>query len=530
MKRKVIKDILKIMWPVIGTNAINKAISGYLVIFTGSIIGSFADATISGSKNIAKESFMALALAITITIVIIPFIRYIANCILFKESLKYERLIVKKFLSKSYKHIINYDVGEISYRLEMDANELMWTVITIISTSVATVIVALGLFTNLFNINKAYGLACVFLGAIPVFIVIISSSFEKKYKLERKEYEQKSRDMQSDICLNFKFIKVYGIKKEILRDFSNTFNTYYEKTIKRVIKCNSIVELANNLSNLLCQVGILLLGAVLVSSGSIKSGAIAAMMVYFSKVQDMYKDICEIVKNCKLLPQCLDRVVEFYLMEEVNGKKELKNFSKLEVENLAYEFHSFNKTFQNISFTMKKGDKVAIVGANGSGKSTLLKVISRLYDGYEGSIKINGTKLENFDLNDFRNNIVYMEQEPFLFKSNIYNNISISNIKASKEELEKCIEKVGLTEIKHKESMELGNNLSGGEKQRVSIARALVREYELLLMDEPFNNLDAKGRELIEEILEDKSKTIIYITHDYELLKYADMIVDMDIK
>jgi len=151
MKKKVIKDILKIMWPVIGMNTFNKIIYGYLVIFTGSIIGSFADAAINGDKTIAKESFMALVLAIILTIVIIPFIRYIANCILFKASLKYQRLIVKKFLSKSYKHIINYDVGEISYRLEMDANELMWTVITIISTSVATVIVALGLFINLFN-------------------------------------------------------------------------------------------------------------------------------------------------------------------------------------------------------------------------------------------------------------------------------------------------------------------------------------------------------------------------------------------
>lgn len=257
MKRKVIKDTLKIMWPVIVMNAVNKIISGYLIIFTGNIIGSFADAAINGDKTIAKESFIKLGWAIIITIVIVPLIRYIANCILFKASLKYERLIMKRFLSKSYKHMINYDVGEISYRLEMDANELMWTLIAIISNTIASIIVALGLLANLFNINGAYGLACIFLGAIPIVISIISINFEKKYKLERKEYEQKSRDMQSDICLNFKFIKVYGIKKEILKDFSNTFNTYYEKTIKRVIKCNSIVELANNLSNILCQVAIL---------------------------------------------------------------------------------------------------------------------------------------------------------------------------------------------------------------------------------------------------------------------------------
>lgn len=530
MKRKVIKDILKIMWSVIAMNTFNKIILGYLVIFTGSIIGSFAEAAINGNKTIVKESFIALLIASAITILIIPFIRYIANCLLFKASLKYERFIVRKFISKSYKNIINYDVGEISYRLEMDANELMWALIIFISTSVATIVVALGLFINLFNINGIYALACIFLGAIPVLIAMISSSFEKRYELQRKEYEQKSRDMQSDIFSNFKFIKVYGIKEAVLKDFSNTFSLYYEKTIKRVINCSSVVELSNNLCNLLCQVAILLLGAVLVSTGKINSGAIAAMMIYFSKVQDMYKDICDIVKNCRLLPQCLDRVGEFYLMEEASGKEKLKDFSVLQAENIGYKFHNSKKVFGNISFTIKKGDKVAIIGSNGSGKSTLLKIISRLYDDYEGSVKINGTKLQSFDLSDFRNNIAYMEQDPFLFTTDIYNNIAIGNIKESKEELEKYIEKVGLAEIKYKETKELGSNLSGGEKQRVSIARALIRDSNILLMDEPFNNLDSKGRELIEEILRDESKTIIFITHDYELLKYADFIVDMGVK
>ena len=103
----------------------------------------------------------------------------------------------------------------------------------------------------------------------------------------------------------------------------------------------------------------------------------------------------------------------------------------------------------------------------------------------------------------------------------------MGNLKASKEEVERCIEYAGLTELKDKETETLGENLSGGEKQRISIARAMLRDKDLIFMDEPFNNLDAKGRELIEEILQDMEKTIVYITHDLELLKYGDGVLDM---
>lgn len=518
------------MYPVIGFKTLNNIISGYLVIFTGAIIGNFADAAINRNIGNAQKSLISLLGAIIITILFIPIMNFIANYILFKASLKYQEFILSKYIQKSYEDIINYDIGEISYRLEMDAIDLVWVVIKLISVSIATIIVFAGLVFNLYKIDSTCTIVCLLIGVIPVIISVFSSKLEKKYELERKKYDQKLRDAQADICNNFIFIKLYRIKDVILKNFSGLFYSYYNKTIKKSIKCKGIVYFLNKLSSFLCQVSILLLGAYLISIGNIKAGALASIMLYFSKVQDIYIDVSGIVKNLNLLPQCLSRVGELYSNPDYNSKEVMSDFYELEAHNVSYKFKNGKEAFKDISFNVKSGDKVAIVGANGSGKSTLLKIISRLYDNYEGNIKLNGKELNSFELNSFRTNIAYLEQEPFLFNLDIYNNVQLGNLSSCHEQIEKNIQVVGLSEMKHKEISALGTNLSGGEKQRVSIARALLRNPHILFMDEPFNNLDTKGKELIETILKDKSRTIIYITHDYELLRYANVVVNMNNK
>lgn len=156
-----------------------------------------------------------------------------------------------------------------------------------------------------------------------------------------------------------------------------------------------------------------------------------------------------------------------------------------------------------------------------------MKILSGIYEGYDGRLKINDNNLKEINLKTLRDSISYMEQDPFVFKGSVYDNVAIANLKASKDEVERCLEYCGLTDLKDKETENLGENLSGGEKQRISIARTMLRNTDMIFMDEPFNNLDVKGRELIEGILKDRDKTIVYITHDLELLKYGDGVLEM---
>lgn len=527
MRKRVLRDVLSLMSLVIVLEAVINIISGYVAIIIGATIEGFANSALNGRANDVKKSIWILIAVLLVTIVVIPAIDYFVKVTMFKQSLKHDRMIISNFMDKAYDRSFAYTSGDISYRLEMDPVNLRWLIIHGCTLSSEIIVVSIGLLYMIFKINTTYAVACLLVGLGPVLVAFISGKLENKYELSKKEYEGKVRGLQTDICFNFLFIKLYNLKNSMINRFSKLFSAYYENTIKKYINCKASVEFFNKVFKTLAEIIILVLGAYLVSKGIIEAGGVAAMMIYLAKVQDIYTKIGTLIKKLILLPQCLDRVSDLYAHKETSGHIEIKGFKNLVCENLSFGFDDNSKIFKGVSLTLNKGEKLAIKGDNGSGKSTLIKVLSGLYGDYEGKVKINNHNFKEINLKSLRDSISYMEQDPFVFKGTVYDNVAVGNLKASKEEVERCIEHAGLTDLKDKETETLGNNLSGGEKQRISIARAMIRDKDLIFMDEPFNNLDAKGRELIEEILQDKEKTIVYITHDLELLRYGDGVLEM---
>lgn len=527
MRKKVLKDVLKLMGLVIGLEAVVNIITGYVAIIIGATIEGFANSALQRNVSNVKDSIWVLIAVILVSVVVIPAIDYFVKVTMFKQSLKHDRMIISNFMDKAYDRSFTYTSGDLSYRLEMDPVNLRWLVIGVFTITAEIIVVSIGLLYMIFKVNTMYAIACLLAGLGPILVAFISGKLENKYELSKKEYDGKVRCLQTDICFNFLFIKLYKLKNSMISRFSKIFSSYYENTIKKYINCKAGVEFFNKVFKTSSEIIILVLGAYLVSKGTIEAGSVAAMMIYLAKVQDIYTKIGTLIKKLILLPQCLDRVSELSEDKEPSGHVEINGFKNFDCEDLSFGFDVDSKIFKDVYLTVNKGEKLAIKGDNGCGKSTLIKVLSGLYGCYEGKVKINNNSLKEINLKSLRDSISYMEQDPFVFKGTVYDNVAVGNLKASKEEIEKCIEYAGLTDLKDKETETLGDNLSGGEKQRISIARAILRDKDLIFMDEPFNNLDAKGRELIEEILQDKEKAIVYITHDLELLKYGDRVLEM---
>ena len=196
----------------------------------------------------------------------------------------------------------------------------------------------------------------------------------------------------------------------------------------------------------------------------------------------------------------------------------------LEIDKLSKRY-SKNSILNNISFKIKKGDIVSIVGPSGSGKTTLLKCISGLCDVDTGSINLNSKQLERLEPN--RRNIAYVFQESPLFPHLTVNQNIIFNLKLfDREKLKFIIEKINIGHIKNRYPHEI----SGGENQRVSVARSLIRNPDLLLMDEPFSNLDLyikdKLKELVFELISELNTTTIIVNHDIQdSLEISDRIL-----
>lgn len=206
------------------------------------------------------------------------------------------------------------------------------------------------------------------------------------------------------------------------------------------------------------------------------------------------------------------------------------------VEDVSFKYSYFEEDIlHSVSFKIEPGDKVAIVGKSGSGKSTLLKLLAGLYDTTSGQIKFNGIDLKQIDDTSLKNCISIVNQKPTIFNASLYDNIVLNQTEASEQRVEQAIFDSRVDEIimnlplgLETQISEGGMNLSGGQMQRISIARALVKETSLLLMDEPTSSLDNISENFIMNRLKAYDFTCIIVAHRLNTIKHFDRILVMD--
>ena len=219
------------------------------------------------------------------------------------------------------------------------------------------------------------------------------------------------------------------------------------------------------------------------------------------------------------------------------GSITIKNLDgDIKFENVDFSYVKENKVLRNINLNIKKGEKVAIVGATGSGKSTIIKLILRLYDLESGEIKINNKNIKNYKLRDLRSSISLVNQDIFLFADSIFKNITLFDKKISKKEVERAAKSIGVLEFIKKlpggfnyNVKERGVMLSEGQRQIISFLRAYLSKPNILILDEATSSIDSKTEELIQfatnKIIQDK--TSIIIAHRLSTIISADKIVVM---
>ena len=214
--------------------------------------------------------------------------------------------------------------------------------------------------------------------------------------------------------------------------------------------------------------------------------------------------------------------------QEINGD--------IKFENVYFSYVKNNNVLNNINLRIKKGEKIAIVGATGSGKSTIIKLILRLYDLENGEIKINNKNIKNYKLSDLRSSISLVNQDIFLFADSIFKNITLFNEKISKKEVEEAAKNIGVLEFINKlpgglnyNVKERGVMLSEGQRQIISFLRAYVSNPNILILDEATSSIDSKTEELIQfatnKLIQDK--TSIIIAHRLSTIISADKIIVM---
>ena len=240
---------------------------------------------------------------------------------------------------------------------------------------------------------------------------------------------------------------------------------------------------------------------------------------------------------------CAERIFEILdenpLVEEVEGKADV-NCEDIRYNNVTFSYPNRKETIlDGTNINIKKGDKVALIGESGIGKSTFIKLIMRFFDVNSGDIKIDNINIKEVNTKSLRNTQRLVSQETFLFNESIKENIKIGNKNATEEEIIEACKKASihdfiLTLPKGYDTKvgELGSNLSSGEKQRIGLARAFLKDSEVLILDEPTSNLDALNEgEILKSIKENcEDKTIILISHRKSTTAICDKVYKLENK
>jgi len=218
----------------------------------------------------------------------------------------------------------------------------------------------------------------------------------------------------------------------------------------------------------------------------------------------------------------------------VKAVEEIKKISSIEFRKVSFSY-SDKFLFENLSFTIRPGDFVGISGLSGKGKTTILNLLFGFLKPAEGEIFVNGKPIAGSELQEYWQNISYVKQEGFLIHDTIEKNVTLNEEAGDQQKLNEVIRISGLEELvageKDKMIMEGGKNISGGQRQRIAIARALYKDADLIILDEPFNELDEGSEEDFLSYFKQLSlmgKSVILITHDKKSLSFCNKIVSLD--
>lgn len=335
-------------------------------------------------------------------------------------------------------------------------------------------------------------------------------------------------------------IKSFGLKDKMFRIFKERADFLFDMGLKMVRDTNWLSPVMHFVASI-GVAGVLFLGTHLILSGTITSGSfvsfLAALMMLYTPIKSIGNNYIQVQQSLLAIDriyQLLDTVSVEELSEHSENTELTDIKESISFKDVHFSYNEEREILKGISFDIKVGSKVALVGNSGGGKTTVCSLIPRLYEIDSGLITIDGRDIKEYSLSSLRENIAMVFQDSFLFQGSIRDNIVCAKENVSEEDLENAIKGAylddfisSLPEGLDTQIGERGVSLSGGQKQRLSIARAILKNAPLVILDEATSALDNKSEKVVQKALDSlmKGRTTIVIAHRLSTIRDADTIM-----
>ena len=448
-------------------------------------------------------------------------------------SEKLNRLPMKYFDHKTHGEILSRvtnDVDTVSSNLD----QCMTQMITSITTLIGVVIMML-------TISPLMTLAVLVIIPVALILLAFIVSHSQKYFERQQEYLGHVNGKVEEVYGGHNIVKAFNGEEEAVEEFKVLNQTLYRSAWKSQFFSGIMMPLMNFIGNL-GYVVVSILGGYLVIQNTISVGDIQSFIQYVRNFMNPLSNVAQIVNLIQATIAAAERVFEFLGEEEEVKETEhpvsTENLNgNVTFSHVQFGYDSDRTIIKDFNATVKQGQKVAIVGPTGAGKTTMVKLLMRFYDVNKGSIQIDGHDIKDFKRQDLRRMFGMVLQDTWLFSGTIEDNVKYGKMDATFEDVEKACREAHadhfiktLPESYHMVINEEGNNISQGQKQLLTIARVILADPKILILDEATSSVDTRTEEYIQKAMDElmKNRTSFIIAHRLSTIRNADLILVMD--